>query len=150
MTEQRPTGKGALSTPRLVNVIRENLVERYPDLELMCPDAFEIVAPALAALHAAVNGRAAELSGDRDPAYFRDQIRGRRAFGATDEARLSVQAPTLMVPYYRPALIALAKVAPLEMAEMLGEVIQVVDEQLSTTRERLFEVQERAKAWRKA
>lgn len=144
--------KEALAPLSQSDVCRENIVARNADLERICPDAVDLVADATAALHDSINGRAADLAGDRAPRYFRDQLRGSRALTADDLGRLAVQAPADLCAWLSPILVAVAHGAPYELTAALQGVVPTIDGRLQNTREQLAEIEAsigpRVAAWK--
>lgn len=121
--EDRVQGSSESSaTPSMSEVCREAIVARCPDMERICPRGVDLAGEQAAALHGSVNGHAVELAGNRQPTYFREQLRGDRALTGEDIARLAVQAPADLVAWVRPLVLALADGAPDETGEMLQEI----------------------------
>ncbi len=119
----------------------------------MSPAAIDLAAEAVAALHATVNGHAAELAGNRPAPVFREQLRGLRPLTAEDLARLAAQAPATLLAWLCPFLRAVAHGAPHELTAVLTQVIPLVDERLQAARAQLAGLDETAKrvqSWTKA
>jgi len=78
--------------------VRRNLADRRQGLEELCPEALDVAARALVALHRGVVGRQEALRGDRSGSYYRRQLRGEDTLPVEDLARLAIDAPTALVP----------------------------------------------------
>jgi hypothetical protein len=141
------------AAPSQADASRERILTRCPDLERVSPDAVDLAAEAVAALHEALNGHAIEYAGNRPASYFRRQVRGEEALTAEDLARLAIQAPAALVAWLCPLLRAVAHGAPQEMTAALAQVIPLVDERLQAARAQLAGLEATAKrvqGWKKS
>src|SRR5687767_8463422 len=129
--------KVSRAAPSLTDAARDEIAARCVDLDRICPEAIDIAAEAVAALHETLNGHAIEYAGNRSASYFRRQIRGEEALTAEDLARLALQAPAALVAWLCPLLRAVAHGAPQEMTAVLTQVIPLVDERLQAARAQL-------------
>jgi hypothetical protein len=77
-----------------VDHVHDNLARRRPRLYEMCPDAIELGAAILVALHRGLAGRQEAVRGDRAGSIFRREIRGEHSLGVEDLARLALEVPT--------------------------------------------------------
>jgi hypothetical protein len=123
----RPSSSRAQVSPsdpatRQLDVNREEIIARCPDLERLCPAAVDLDAEMTAALHERINGHAVDIAGYRGPAVFREQLRALRPMTIEDVARLAIQAPADLVALVRPLLLEMAARAPEDVSGLLAEV----------------------------
>lgn len=130
-----PTGNAQGTQTYPAVAARERILARNADLERVCPDAVDLSADAIAALHVRLGGRAGELAGDRTEHYFRALLRADKPITGEDLARLAIQAPADVVAWFGPLLGAIAHGAPHELAHLLCDVVPLLDQRLQHARE---------------
>ena len=79
-----------------VDRVRDALAERCVEMEREAPEALDLAAEVIAALHAHLAGRATGLAGTRSPKYRREQLRGEKCIAVEDLAWLALNAPTAL------------------------------------------------------
>jgi hypothetical protein len=70
---------------------------RCGELEQLLPEALDIAAAMVAALHDALHGQATELRGARSAGYRRQQLRGEHGVTLEDVSQLALDAPDAVV-----------------------------------------------------
>jgi hypothetical protein len=93
--------------PALFTSIRQNIIartERNRAIERVAPAAIDATAAKLALLHARLGAHLIDVAGPTPPAFFVDQLHGRRSMTWEDEARLCLQAPDAMADAMEPGL----------------------------------------------
>lgn len=73
--------------------VRDAMALRCGELEQIKPEALDLAAAGVAAVHDALHGQATELRGARSAAYRRQQLRGEHGLTVEDLAQLALDAP---------------------------------------------------------
>jgi hypothetical protein len=78
--------------------VRDALSLRASEMDELCPEALDLAAELVAALHEQLLGRATECRGNRGAGYFRQALRGEHPLTLEDIARLALEEPEALVP----------------------------------------------------
>lgn len=133
-------GQGTRMSPGQAAEARERILARNERLERVCPDAVDLSAEAIAALHERLHGRAAEIAGDRSEKYFCALLRADKPITGEDLARLAIQAPADVVAWFAPLLLMIAHGAPHELTRLLEDLVPLLDTRLQQAREIVSEI----------
>ena len=139
-------GSGAEDSAPGRDRIRDALAIRCAEAEAHCPEALDLCAEALAALHDELSGCASEarIRGPRAPKYHREQLRGEHATTVEDLARYSMEAPRALIAIVRVlALRCGHRVEPIDHIPVrLSEASALVSERHSAVEASLHRAQD--------
>jgi len=77
--------------------VRDAMGLRAQELEALNPEALDLAAQVVAALHDGLHGEATAHRGNRGANYFRQQLRGEHPISIEDLSRLALEAPVAVL-----------------------------------------------------